>query len=309
MITRGVDASGFDHTRINEAVATGTPVPLITRALSDDDVFGGFIQTPYAFGFFGHLMPTGSTILDGTLIPHGSPGDPDFAAIHGTYPPDFVDVVDPAIEARVGAIGPAPNPANNRLLALQHYKGLAPITDTLNSPNADTQHAMATLIERLGGAIIAGHSGGAGETNATARELKARGKLQFLKGMIQFEGSCSLAGLTPQDLDHVPYLAFIGDYFEASLGLPPVGCYETVAALNASPTRTASPAAVIELDDPRFRGKFNGATNMMMLGRKSNEAFDVLADWVAKNVSKPKKNPHACARKDHDDDDDDHHHH
>jgi hypothetical protein len=116
--------SGFDHSRINEAVATGSPVPLITRALSDDDVFGGFIQTPYAFGFFGHLMPTGSTILDGTLIPHGALGDPDPAAIHGNYPPDFVDVIDPAIEARAVFIGPVPNPANNRLLALQHYKGL-----------------------------------------------------------------------------------------------------------------------------------------------------------------------------------------
>jgi hypothetical protein len=36
---------------------------------------------------------------------------------------------------------------------------------------------------------------------------------------------------------------------------------------------------------------------MMMLGRKSNEVFDVIADWVDKNIAKPKGAPSCPPKK------------
>ena len=69
---------------------------------------------------------------------HGDSGDPDparkSAVIAGAWPlpaglPDstgFHSSVDPQLAAHPGAIGPAPNPANNTYLALEYYKQLVP---------------------------------------------------------------------------------------------------------------------------------------------------------------------------------------
>jgi hypothetical protein len=226
--------------------------------------------------------------------------------VHGAYPPAIaLDVIDPAIEAREGAIGPAPNPANNTLLALQHYKQMLPLTEftlpgstcpsctptTLNGYFTWTPRAMAQLVEGLGGAIVATHSQSGAMGHHLVRVMKERGTLDLLKGLITIEGGCSLstAGLTPQDLDGVAYMALKGDLFDLSFpGLAVIAqCPPTVAALNASPTRTAGPAAFIELDDPAFGGQFNGVDHMMMLGRKSNEVFDVIYDWISDNIGNP----------------------
>ena len=71
------------------------------------------------------------------MIRHGDPGDPDPAEnsqpspAHGNYPPKFpippgADSADPKLVARKGAIGPAPNAANNEYLGLEYYKQLVP---------------------------------------------------------------------------------------------------------------------------------------------------------------------------------------
>ena len=78
--------------------------------------------------WFGHLIPPGSNILNGTLIQHGDPGEaPSDAAIHGNdYHPAYpLGAIDAKVAAREGAIGPAPSgPAND--LALEYYKQLVP---------------------------------------------------------------------------------------------------------------------------------------------------------------------------------------
>src|SRR6185437_16076711 len=109
------------------------------------------------------------------------PGDPDPAETnppsegHGNYPPAFpippVDSsIDANIQARVGAIGPAPNTVNNTYLALNTYKYLVPNTEatlpgsfcptcipTTIAGNATwTPRGLAELVERLGGAIVGG---------------------------------------------------------------------------------------------------------------------------------------------------------
>ena len=81
--------------------------------------------------WFGHII-SGSTIMDGKMIRHGDPGDPDPAEspqsspAHGNYSPKFPippipDSADPKLVARKGAIGPAPNAANNEYLGLEYY--------------------------------------------------------------------------------------------------------------------------------------------------------------------------------------------
>jgi hypothetical protein len=73
----------------------------------------------------------------GKKIRHGDPGDPDPAEnsqpspAHGNYAPKFpispgTDSADPKLVARKGAIGPAPNAANNEYLGLEYYKQLVP---------------------------------------------------------------------------------------------------------------------------------------------------------------------------------------
>jgi hypothetical protein len=105
----GRGRSGFDHSVIHEAVRTGD-LDLIPT-------FGRISDQRAWTAWFGHLLPEGSTILDGTLIRHGDPGDPpDDDDRHPdsyfpAYPiPPVPNSVDPDIEAREGAIGPDINP-------------------------------------------------------------------------------------------------------------------------------------------------------------------------------------------------------
>src|SRR6266545_2007207 len=126
----GRGRSGFDRSVLHEARVTGN--------LSLIPTFGGATSNGMWTSWLGHLLPAGSTILDGTLIRHGDLGDPDPAEdptapsqAHGAYPPAYPippvpNSVDPNVAARIGAIGPAPNPANNTYLALQTYKQLVP---------------------------------------------------------------------------------------------------------------------------------------------------------------------------------------
>jgi len=128
----GRGRSGSDSSVIHEAKAK----------IMAGDVAGGLAMLPDIPTFssdgtwrlwFGHMIPAGSNIVNGTMIRHGDPGDPDPAETnppsegHGNYPPAFPippmdSSIDANIQARVGAIGPAPNPANSAYLALNYYK-------------------------------------------------------------------------------------------------------------------------------------------------------------------------------------------
>ena len=80
--------------------------------------------------------------------------------------------IDPNIQARVGALGPAPTRSTTRYLALNTYSYLVPNTETtlpgsvcatciphdVAAANTWTPRALAQLVERLGGAVVAGHS-------------------------------------------------------------------------------------------------------------------------------------------------------
>jgi hypothetical protein len=149
--------------------------------------------------------------------------------------------------------------------------------------NTWTPRNLATLVEGLGGAIVATHSQSGNMGHHMARILKESGSLHLLKALITIEGGCSLpgAGLAGSDFDDIPYLAVSGDYRTDEQEQT---CVDAVAEINASPTRTATPATFLELDeigDPTF----DGTTHMMMLGTNNIEVFDAILDWVDENVS------------------------
>ena len=298
----GRGRSGFDQSRLHQARVTGdlTLIPTIGGG-------GANIWTTW----FGHII-SGSTILDGTMIRHGDPGDPQPAETdppseaHGNYPPAYpippVDSsIDANIEARVGALGPVPNPVNNAYLALNSYKWLVPNAETTlpgsvcmscvpqNLSGADTwsPRALAELVERLGGAIVSPHSQSTTQVLQMVRLLKDKGKLDLVKGIIIPEGagtSLAASGTSAQDYDTIPFLMVNGDYRPA---VTRTVNKNFVAALNASPTRSVGPATYIDLDDPAFEGKFLGTTHMNMLGTTQIELFDLFLEWAEEHIPNP----------------------
>jgi hypothetical protein len=272
------------------------------------------------------------------MIRHGDPGDPDLpedpalpSSKHGSnyrpaYPiPPVRNSIDPKIAARIGAIGEAPNPANNQYLALESYKYLVPNTEVtlprgfcaacvpsdVGPAETWTGAALAELVEGLGGAIVSPHSQSTTMVFHMVRLLKEHGKLHLLKGIIIPEGAgtnMAPAGLVASDFDTVPFLIINGDYrADASRNTNRA----FVAAINASPTRTAPPATYLDLENAGK--KLNkGTTHMNMLGTNSLDLFDYFLEWADANIPNP-KHKGGCADgdddRDRDDDDDDDHGH
>src|ERR1700722_11310289 len=302
----GRGRSGFDESVINEAAAI----------IKNGDTAKGLAMIPAVAritdngawtNWFGHLIPPGSNILTGTLIQHGDPGDPPTdAAIHGNdYHPAYpITAVDAKVVSRDGAIGPAPSGPNNDL-ALEYYKQLVPNSEAtlpgsicstcdpkeIAPANTWTPQDLATLVEKLGGAVVATHSQSGIMGHHMVRILKERGHLDMLKGLITIEGSCSLpnSGLKAEDFDNIPYLALKGDYTITS----PV-CQTTVDAINArrAAGHGTAKAEYIKLDE---LGKpiFNGTTHMMMLGTNNLEVADVILNWTDANIAPGNKSVRA----------------
>ncbi len=296
----GRGRSGFDHSVLHEAEArldsgdakaAGDLLPTFGR-ISDNGAWTAW---------FGHLVPDNATILNGTLVPHGDPKDPNpnpdaFRHVGPQFP---IDTVDSSVASRAGAIGPAPAGTPDRY-ALEYYKQLVPNAEVtlpgsmctacdpqeLSPANTWTPMNLALLVERLGGAIVATHSQSGIMGHHMARILKERGHLDLLKGLITIEGSCSLqnSGLTAADFDRIPYLALKGDYTVTS-----TVCQDTVNAINtrrANRQGTAK-AEYLKLDEMGMLG----ITHMMMLDRRNLEIADVMLGWVNRNVPKAGRRP------------------
>jgi hypothetical protein len=290
----GRGRSGFDESVIHEGEA---------KVVSGDakgaaDILPGFgrITDDGAWtNWFGHLVPANSTILTGKLIAHGDPEDPNqhpdaFQHVAPLFP---LDALDASLVSRPGAIGPAPggSPAN---YALEYYKQLVPNAEVtlpgsicntcepkeIAPANTWTPQNLATLVERLGGAIVVTHSQSGIMGHHMARILKERGHLGLLKGLVTLEGSCSLpnSGLTAADFDNIPYLALKGDYTGTSMV-----CQDTVTAINArrAEKQGTAKAEYLKLDEMGILG----VTHMMMLDKKNLEIADILYNWVSKNVN------------------------
>ena len=302
----GRGRSGFDQSVIHEAKGTGN-WDLIPSS------FGRITDNGAWTTWFGHIVPAGADIVTGKMIRHGDPRDPDGpedpaqpSEKHGDYPPAFpippVDnSIDPGVKAREGAIGVAPNPVNNRYLALEYYKQLVPNGEVtlpgsvcptcnpqaLNAIDTWLPNALADLLEGLGGGILSPHSQSTSSVFHAVRVLKERGKLNLIKGIIIPEGAGTnlvAAGLVGSDFDTIPFLMLNGDY--RPLATRQIN-YAAVAAMNASPTRKVGPALSLNAEDPRFKGRLNGHTHMGMLGATALREFDFFLSWADENIKNP----------------------
>ena len=293
----GRGRSGFDESVLHEAAAL-IRAGDVQRGLALFPSFGRISDNGAWTAWFGHLIPPGSNILNGTLIRHGDPGDPptDDALHTDDYRPAYpLTAIDANIAARAGAIGPAPKGPKEDY-ALEYYKQLVPNAEvTLPGSTCDTCDPkeiapantwtpmdLALLVEKLGGAIVATHSQSGIMGHHMARILKERGHLDMLKGLITIEGSCSLpnSGLKASDFDNIPYLALKGDYTATS-----EVCQATVDSINArrKAGQGTAKAEYLKLDETG-NPVFKGTTHMMMIGSNNLEVADVILNWVDENV-------------------------
>jgi len=289
----GRGRSGFDEAVIHEGEArlvSGN----VKGAAEILPSFGRITDNGAWTAWFGHLVPEGSTVLTGTLVPHADARDPNpkpdaYQHVAPLFP---LDAVDQKLVSRAGAIGPAPA-GSNAYYALEYYKQLVPNAEVtlpgstcdscdpkaLSPANTWTPQNLASLVERLGGAIVVTHSQSGIMGHHMTRILKERGHLDLLKGLVTLEGSCSLpnSGLTAADFDNIPYMALKGDYTASSNV-----CQETVNAINARRTakQGTAKAEYLKLDDMGILG----VTHMMMLDKKNLEIADIMLNWVDKNV-------------------------
>jgi hypothetical protein len=302
----GRGRSGFDQSLLHEAKATGN-WDLVPSS------FGRITDNRAWTIWFGHIVPEGSGIMDGTMIRHGDPGDPEPqddpdvpSESHGNYPPAYpippvANSTDPRLVARNGAVGPAPKPVNDAYLGLEYYKQLVPNAEvtlpgstcdtcdptTVSSVNTWLPLALAELLEGLGGGILSPHSQSTAPVFHTVRILKERGELDLIKGIIIPEGagtSLAAAGLTGSDFDAIPFLLVNGDYRPLTTRH---GNYDAVAEMNASPTRQVGPALSLDVEDPMFEGRLLGHTHMGMLGSTNRAQFDFFLEWAAENIDNP----------------------
>jgi hypothetical protein len=299
----GRGRSGFDQSVLHEAVAL-IRAGQVDKGLALIPNFGRITDNGAWTAWFGHLLPQGSTILNGTLSRHGDPGDPpgDDATHTNDYTPAFpLTAVDSRIAARTGAIGDKPA-GSGKEYALEYYKQLVPNAEVtlpgstcatceptaIPPANTWTPLALADLVEKLGGAVVATHSQSGIMGHHMVRILKERGKLDLVKGLITIEGSCSLpnSGLKAEDFDNIPYLALKGDYTAAN-----AICQTTVDQINARRTagQGIAKAEYIKLDELK-NPVFRGTTHMMMLDANSSEIAELMLKWSRENIPpKPKK--------------------
>ncbi len=267
----GRGRSGFDQSVLHEAEARllagnrDAAIALLPnfQRISDNGAWQAW---------FGHLLPAGATIATGRLIPHGSPDDPQGA---GT-----------ADEPHVAPLFPLDAVA-------EYYRQLVPNAEVtlpgsmcetctpqaLSPANTWTPENLATLVERLGGAIVATHSQSGIMGHHMVRILKERGHLNLAKGLITIEGGCSLpqSGLAAADFDAIPYLAIKGDYTGSS-----PQCQESVDAIAArrAQGQGAAHAEYMKLDELGMLG----VTHMMMLDANNLEIADLMLEWVGEHV-------------------------
>ena len=335
----GRGRSGFDHTPIHEAVYLinqGDIAGALALLPGGGTLrpFGFSHEGTLGWNaWFGHIVPQGTDITTGDMVRHGDAGDPlcDTQPAHCTFlgrlpmEPEAPWAVDQAIKSRTGDGAPAgvgtivPDNAqvfeNASYLALDAYKFDLPNTEVflpastcdtcsnpdINSTNTWTPKALAELVEGLGGAVVATHSQSGSIGHHMTRILKEHGNLDLLKGLITFEGSCSLegAGLTAADFENIPYMALKSDYTGTS-----AVCQASVDAINTA----GGTAEYIRLDEagwwqgdytgpfgPDYVGPFRGTSHMAMIednpapnGKATNlQVMDLMLEWAEDNIPSP----------------------
>jgi hypothetical protein len=306
----------------NDALGAAT-IPNIGRITDNGSYtawFGHLVEPGTATTCLNNATDPSKNILNCELMPHGwRADDPSLDTVHPNpagYGPKWAFTRSPFVYpanvdyTNTGTWGPAPyGPA---AAYKQHYYrqllpnyeatlpgstcpscGPLPANQAIAPANTWSPANLAELVIKLGGGIVATHSQSGIQGHHMVRVLKERGKLHLLKGLITVEGSCSLpnSGLTAADFDNIPYMAIKGDYTLTS-----TTCGVTVDEINAR--RAAgfgkANAEYIQLDDPKYKGKFNGVTHMMMDDTVALKVMDVMLAWADKAISNPPLRGHQC---------------
>lgn len=161
-------------------------------------------------------------------------------------------------------------------------------------PNAadirPTPQRMAVLANKLGGAILVGHSQSSSfPTKAALQDPSG------VRGIIQLETGCFLPGaggtLTGADiakLARIPMLIMEGDHYVT--GDPPVPqarpvspCPEEIAAIRAA----GGDITYIHL--PEVRGIGTGNSHMFMQDRNNLKIADLIIDWIERHVGRHRR--------------------
>jgi hypothetical protein len=168
--------------------------------------------------------------------------------------------------------------------------GCADGTCTPSDPNAffNSPDTLATLANKLGGAILVGHSQSAAFPTRAALRPGSTG----VKGIIQLETGC-FANLTAdniQTLKKIPILIMVGDHF--STAQPPASCVTMQQQINGA----GGDMTFVALPDLGIHGN----SHMFMQDNNNLQVADIIMKWIDKHV-KVKSTHHGGH-------DDDHHH-
>ncbi len=152
-----------------------------------------------------------------------------------------------------------------------------PCTPSTPSTAFNTPVAMAQLADKLGGAILVGHSESSGYPTMAA----LRPDLHGVKGIVQLETGC-FSNLTPADINvlkDIPILILVADHY--STPQPPASCVTEMGQVNGA----GGDMTFISLPNDKH---IYGNSHMMMLDNNNLQVADVIIDWIEDHVGKKK---------------------
>ncbi len=177
---------------------------------------------------------------------------------------------------RIGAKYPEPFPGSQfPVEAFDHYTAqLVPNAEaTLPDGGANTVKALATLLDRIGPAVVLVHS----QSGAYGMDLMRMRAARML-GFVNVEGSCAPVNTeeVAKIFSHVPILSVWGDNSEGAPGPNGNdrrnGCATTIAALKDA----GGTAKFLLLPEAGLKGN----SHMMMMDRNNLQIADLIIDWI-----------------------------
>lgn len=160
----------------------------------------------------------------------------------------------------------------------QYMAQTVPNTETTLPDSFETGNALAALLDRIGPAVVMGHSQG-GRYVLSAAEQRP----QLMKAVITVEAACLLPPYESPNqiglaLGPVTMLDIFGDYIEGHSFWPRLKaeCAEIVDVVNAN----GGNARHLSLPDIGITGN----DHMMMMDKNSAEIAQVIMDWIDENV-------------------------
>jgi pimeloyl-ACP methyl ester carboxylesterase len=183
-------------------------------------------------------------------------------------------------------LGPAPNVfyPNTRFpvdFYDQYQAQLVPNTESsLPPPRLDTTDALVALLEKIGPAVLMGHSFGtqyavgAGFTHP-----------ELVSGVINLEGTaghvCNLTASELQSYKTVPQLTVFADFIAGSIYVTGFNqCSAQIAATNA----LGGDGTFLSLPDIGITGN----SHMFMMENNNLKIADIILDWIDTHVDKPR---------------------